>query len=75
MTVLAIIACLAIFIWATNSKKKIDEEEKIALKTSGQATRLRDNFGDLITLLLQSEDHYIKFERSSELLVIRIEWT
>lgn len=64
MTIVVIIVCIALFIWATNSKKKIDEEEKVALKTPGQATRLRENFGDLITLLLQSEDHYIKFERS-----------
>jgi hypothetical protein len=64
MTVILIIICVVVFIWVTNSKKKIDEEEKVALKTPGVATRLREHYGDVLDLILEDENHTILFERS-----------
>lgn len=64
MTFILVFLCVVVFIWATNSKKKIDEEEKVALKTPGTATRLRENYGDVITLILHAENHKLLFERS-----------
>ncbi len=66
MAVIVIIIFVVLLISMTNFRKKFEEEEKIALKTPGIATRLRENFGELITLVLQSEDHIIKFERSCD---------
>jgi hypothetical protein len=53
-----------VFIWVTNSKKQIDEQEKVALKTPGKANRLREHYGDVIEQLLEDVDHKILFERS-----------
>lgn len=64
MTIVLIFLCVVVFIWTTNSKKKIDEEEKAALKTPGNATRLRENYGEVLDLVMQSGDHTILFERS-----------
>ncbi|MGM9694535.1 MAG: hypothetical protein ACI3YC_05965 [Alloprevotella sp.] len=64
MTIVLIILCVVLFIWATNFKKKIDEDEKVALKTPGKASRLRENYGDVLDLVLQSDDHTLLFERS-----------
>lgn len=61
--VLIIILIICLFL-IKNYKKKIDEEEKIALNTPGTASRLRENFGDVIELILQSKNNKILFERS-----------
>ena len=64
MITVLIILCVALFIWAINSKKKIHEYENVALKTPGKANRLRENYGDVLNLVLQSEDHTLLSERS-----------
>lgn len=64
MAVIIIILCIVLFVWTMNSRKKIDEKEKVALKTPGTATRLRENYGDVLDLVLQSENHTILLERS-----------
>ena len=64
MAVIIIILCIVLFVWTMNYRKKIDEKEKVALKTPGTATRLRENYGDVLDLVLQSENHTILLERS-----------
>ena len=64
MNIILIIICLVVFLWALNYKKKIDKEEEIALKTPGRAIRLREHYGEVIELVLKSEDHQILSERS-----------
>ena len=64
MRLVIIIVCIAGIIWLTISRKKVDKEEAIALKTPGTANKLRANFGEVIDLLLQDDAHQILFERS-----------
>lgn len=64
MYIIWIIVCLVVFFWLINYKKKIDQQENVALKTSGRAIRLREYYGELLELVLKSEDHQILFERS-----------
>ena len=45
-------------------QKETGQARKIALKTPGEAKRLRENFGDVLDCILQNEDHKILFERS-----------
>ena len=64
MKILLIILCVGAIIWISRSRKKIDQEEAVALKTPGTATRLRDNFGDVVDLILLDPNHSIVLERS-----------
>lgn len=64
MKLVLIIICICAIIWLSNYRKKIDEEEKVALKTPGTATRLRQNYGELIDLLLSNPSHLVLMERS-----------
>lgn len=63
MRILLIIVCVVVFIWATKIKKKIDEEEEIGLKTPEVATKLRENYGEILNMLLQNPNHTLVFER------------
>lgn len=63
MNIILIILCIVGLIWAFNSRKKIDEEEKVALKTPGTATRLREHYGELVDLLAKNPNHRILLER------------
>lgn len=58
-----LILCVAGLIWAISSRRKIDREEEISLKTPSRAHRLRENFGELIDLILSDPKHRIVFER------------
>lgn len=64
MTFIVIILCIGVIIWLSSARKKIDEDEAVALKTPGTASRLRANFGNVVDLILQSPNHTIVFERS-----------
>lgn len=57
MTVVLIIICVILFIWISQSKKDIDEKEKVVLKTPGRANRLRENYGEVVDLILQDKKH------------------
>lgn len=64
MKVLLIILCIAVIIWLANSRKKIDEQEKVALRIPGTAERLREHYGKLVSLLTtETAKHEIVFER------------
>lgn len=55
---------MVVFFLLIKYKKKIDQQENVALKISGRAIRLREHYGELLELVLKSEDHQILFERS-----------
>ena len=63
MSILVIIICVVAIILLFNYRSKIDQEEKVALKTSGTAEKLRSNFPGLINLLLGNPSHRIIMER------------
>lgn len=63
MKVILIIICIIGIVWSIISRKNIDREEAVALKTPGKAKRLREQYGELIDKLLQSQNHHIAFER------------
>lgn len=64
MNVILIILCIVGLIYFYNQRKKIDEEERIALQTPGTADMLRNNFGTLVDLVLSDPDKHIIFERN-----------
>ena len=64
MATIIIIICIVVFIFATISKRKIDDEEKVLLKTPGEAVQLWENYGKVLEFILRSKDHKILFERS-----------
>jgi hypothetical protein len=64
MKILLIILCVGAIIWLSMARKKIDQEEAVALKTPGTAARLRENFGTVVELVLQDPNHSIALERS-----------
>ena len=63
MSILVIIICVVAIILLFNYRSKIDQEEKVALKTSGTVEKLRSNFPGLINLLLVNTSHRIIMER------------
>ena len=63
MKVILIIICIIGIVWSIISRKNIDREEAVALKTPGKAKRLRVQYGELIDKILQNQNHHIVFER------------
>ena len=63
MKIILITLCVVGQIWAIGSRKKIDAEEKVAMKTPGTASRLRERYGELVNLLTNNPKHMILFER------------
>lgn len=63
MSIVIIIIGIVVIIYAYNSLSKIDQEEKVALKTPGTADKLRSNFPVLINMLLTPSSHTIIMER------------
>lgn len=63
MSIVLIIICVVVLIYTFNYRSKIDQEEKVALKTQDTADRLRSNFSGLISMLLSNPSHTIIMER------------
>lgn len=63
MSIIFIIICVVVIICLFNYRSKIDQEEKVALKTPGRADKLRSNFSSLIDLLTRNPAHSILIER------------
>lgn len=63
MKIILIILCVIGLIATFSYRRKIDEEEKVALKTPGQAGKLRASYGNLISMLLNNSNNRILFER------------
>lgn len=63
MNIILIIFCLVVLFFLFNYRKKIDQEERVALKTPGTADKLRGNFSGLISMLLSNSSHTILMER------------
>lgn len=63
MRIVLIIICVVVFIYLCNYRSKIDQEEKVALTTTGTADKLRSNFSGLINMLLSDPTHTILMER------------
>ena len=63
MSIVLIIICVVVLVYSFNYRSKIDQEEKVALKTPGTADRLRSNFPGLISMLLSNPSHTILMER------------
>lgn len=63
MVVILIFVCIVIIVLAANRKKDINEEERTALKTPGLANKLREDYGEVLDLIMQTEGHSILLER------------
>lgn len=64
MKIVFVIVCVIVIVWSIASRKKIDKEEAIAIKTPGTAKRLREQYGELIDTILHNKGNQILFERS-----------
>lgn len=61
--VILLIICIILIVLLINFRKKSDREEKEALKKTGIANMLRDNYPYLINSLLSNKTHWIIKER------------